>query len=252
MRQGRVPILSIVWAAAAGSTALVIAYLSLRRPQFYSEHRYPLILAWRVGVVTWPTFIVMMSNFPMKLIDNFPMVALLISSSLITNLKTTIIAPTPLKESFWLTILVSLRQLYDQMAVCRADAPSSVNPAVLTSRIWASLSSLAPLDAAVISPTDVLPHCSQCLLVFASAEICVLIFCWWTMRYIDMSSRVWYLRRLPEEALEMCSGRREYTKLLLYDPLISAIRALCLCLSAVSSLWLIVLFVSIKLNDQNQ
>ena len=251
MLQRRVRTVVLLWSIASAAIGAFVAYLALLHPHFYRKYRFKVALAWRISSIFWPTFLFMMTAYPMKIIDRYPLLSVIIATSFITNAKTTIMAPMPLHMSLLLSSAVSIRQLFDQyQSVCSADALTIADSTGLFDKLFTLISSATPLGFAAIAPTEMVPHAWQCMLVFATLEIAIVLLCWWAMQWIDASNRIAFLRRLSEEALDLCSGRDE--KVLFYDPLASAVRTLCIGFTIVATLWLGVVFVATMMNENGK
>ena len=194
-RQGRVPGWGVYWCLTPVASCLLVASLSFFWPQMYERNRFRAALTWRLCAVLWPTFLVMMSSFPVKFINKYTILSVVFGSSLMSNLTTTCCSLLPINISIFVSILVSLRQFTEQYTICHLPSPNRAQPTALLGRLWVLVSSISPLGIIVPSPERFLPHSSQCLLVYATAEIFVVSLCWYILRCIEANSRLRFLRR---------------------------------------------------------
>ena len=249
--QGRIPSLSyILGAFSISGTCLVIAFLSLRRPAFYSKHRHGFALAWRLSVLVWPSFLAVMEQQHVDAVIKYPIVGFLMGSTLMTNLMTSACAPLDFRLSIWLNILVSIRQLFEQWKTCSITSLTPLRPAGALSQLQIFIALLIPMRTGPSSLLAILPEANLCFLLFATVEICVLSLCWWAMRWAETSSRIHFLKHSlmhEEHPPIIFKYQVELFKLSLDDPIVSTIRTCCSCLWLVATMWAVVITLSLNL-----
>lgn len=196
-----------------------------------------------------------MAEQHVEAVDKYPFVAFVMGSTLLSSVMTSVVAPLELRISFAVNIMVSLTQIYGQWNLCNIKTPTLINPLPALGRLQMVMSLLTPLGMALHAPLadSKLPKPNLCFLLFVTVEICVLSFCWWGMRWFEISSRIHFLRHTLEDSTsaeleeeDYLKRRVELLKLLLDDPIVSAIRTVCCCFSIVATVWTAVIIASIR------
>lgn len=237
-RQGRVNPHFYLFATFILSSCFGISYFSRFHNQSYQRYRRPTAFCWRLFVLSWPSFLILMRNSPIRLTQKMPIMTAFFGSSLFSNLITTICMPLLLSNSFVLNILVSIRHLLEQYDVCNTHQVTCTSAAGLASQFWDVLGVLNPFGLGRQVPSmDVLSPPKQCFLVYFTSEIAVLFICWWSAWFIERQSRIRFLRRMHVEELERKGGSNELFYLMVDDPLGVGVRIGCFLLFGLSLLW---------------
>ena len=213
LRQGRVPSPFILTKIAAiAAFCLLIAYFSRYHQRRYQPWRFYVILLWRMAAVNWPTFMMVMEEQHVRIVDSYPTLAYVFGSSFFCNLMTTSVAPLQLKFSILLNITISIFHLYSQFYLCHKVIPTNLDPIATLNQLHSVLSAVVPIKSFTEFSLAMMPTPFTCFLLFIIVEVLLISACYLISLWVERSSRIHFLMNLSPEELNDCSGHEE-----LYD-----------------------------------